>query len=68
MMEDTMAFASVLLYRQFLSYCTEELKKLGLNFGQLPFLLHVGKHPDCTQAELTRYLRIDWGYCQRSVA
>lgn len=28
---------------------------------------YVGKHPGCTQAELTAALGLDWGYSQRSV-
>ena len=66
-MRDTAAFHITALYRDFLSYTEEELKKLGLRFGQMPLILYVGKHPDCTQADLTRDLRLDWGYSQRSV-
>lgn len=67
-MKDTIAFQIVYLYRQFLAYTTAELKKLGLNFGQMPFLLYIGNHSGCTQSDLTSHLRIDWGYCHRSVA
>lgn len=28
----------------------------------------MGKHPGCSQAELTAALGLDWGYSQRSVA
>ena len=28
----------------------------------------MGKHPGCTQAELTRTLHMDWGHSQRSIA
>ena len=67
-MRNTFAFQITVLYREFLAYTTAELKKLGLSFGQMPLILYVGKHPDCTQAELTRALRLDWGYSQRSIA
>ena len=67
-MKETFAFQITVLYRKFLSYTTEELKKLGLCFGQMPLIRYVGKHPACTQAELTRNLRLDWGYSQRSIA
>ena len=67
-MKETLAFQITILYRDFLSYTTDELKKLGLNFGQMPLILYIGKHPDCTQAELTKALKLDWGYSQRSVA
>ena len=67
-MRNTFAFQITVLYREFLAYTTAELKKLGLNFGQMPLILYVGKHPNCTQAELTKALRLDWGYSQRSIA
>ena len=66
-MKETMSFHIAALYREFLAYTTEELKKLGLSFGQMPFIIYVGKHPGCTQAEMTRNLKLDWGYSQRSV-
>ena len=65
--KDTVAFHIARLYRDFLSYTSEELKKLGLSYGQLPLILFTAKHPGCTQAELTKGLRLDWGYSQRSV-
>ncbi len=67
-MKETLAFQIVALYRDFLTYTTNELKKLGLNFGQIPLILYVGKHPDCMQADLTKALNLDWGYSQRSIA
>ena len=66
-MRETMAFQIIILYRQFLAYTKQELKKLGLSFGLMPLVIYVGKHPNCTQAELTKALRLDWGYSQRSV-
>ena len=67
-MRETAAFQIMTLYRDFLSYTTERLKTLGLRFGQMPFILFIGKHPGCTQADLTRALGLDWGYSQRSIA
>ena len=66
-MEQTLSYHLVRLYKDFLSFTTKELKELGLNYGQLPFILYIGKHPGCTQAELTNGLKIDWGYSQRSI-
>ncbi len=66
-MKRNMAFLMAALYRDFLAYSTGELKKLGLSYGQLPFVLYVGKHPGCTPAELTSKMRMDWGYSQRSI-
>ena len=66
-MKETLAFHVMALYRDFLTYTTRELKALGVSFGQMPLILYVGKHPGCTQADLTRVLGLDWGYSQRSV-
>lgn len=66
-MKPSVAFLTAALYRDFLAYSTGELKKLGLSYGQLPFLLYVGKHPGCAPAELTNQLHLDWGYSQRSI-
>ena len=67
-MKETLAFHIAALYRQFLGYTTEQLKKTGLRFGQMPLVLYTGKHPGCTQADMTKALHLDWGYSQRSVA
>ena len=66
-MEETLAFRIVCLYKYFLAYSRKELKKLGVSFGQLPFILYAGKHPGCSQKELTEGIRIDWGYSQRTI-
>ena len=49
------------LHRAFASYTSQRLQELGLNFGQMYFILYVGKHPDCTPSELTKELHIQ-GY------
>ena len=67
-MKETLAFQIVILYREFLAYTTKELKALGLNFGQMPLVVYAGKYPGCTQADLTKALRLDWGYSQRSIS
>ena len=66
-MKHTMAFYATVLQRQFFAYASSEVQKLGLNCGQLPFLLYVGKHPACTPGQLTAALHLDWGYSQRSL-
>ena len=66
-MKETLAFQIIILYREFLAYTTKKLKALGLSFGQMPFVIYVGKHPECTQADLTKALELDWGYSQRSI-
>lgn len=66
-MLDTFSYRCIILYRAFTAYTSRRLQELGLSFGVLFLLVYVGKHPDCTQGELTQALELDWGYCQRSV-
>lgn len=54
-------------YKDFAAYTASRLQEVGLNFGFLYQILYVGKHPDCSQGELKEALKMDWGYCQRSV-
>ena len=68
MVKKTVSFYIGILYRDFMSYTTRALKKHGLSYGQLPFILYVGKFPGCPQAELTKMMRLDWGHSQRTVA
>ena len=55
------------LHRAFAAYTSQRLQELSLNFGQMYFILYVGKHPDCTPSELTNELHLDWGHSQRSL-
>lgn len=66
-MKRSVAFLTAVLYRDFVAYSTGELKKLGVSYGQLPFLMYLNKHPGCAPAELTSRLHLDWGYSQRSI-
>ena len=63
----TFSYACTVLYRRFTHYTSNRLHQLGLSFGTLFFLIYVGKHPGCTQSELTTDLRMDWGNSQRTV-
>ena len=67
MMYETLAFHLTALYRDFHAYTGEKLKELGLNYGQLPFILYIGNHPGCTPSEVTGQLHMDWGHSQRSL-
>lgn len=67
-MTQTFAYYATVFYRRFAAYTGARLQELGLNFGALFLILYVGKHPGCSQAELTAALGLDWGYSQRSVA
>lgn len=63
----TFSYACTVLYRRFTHYTSTRLGQLGLSFGTLFFLIYVGKHPGCTQSELTAGLHMDWGHSQRTV-
>ncbi|MGI6031413.1 MAG: bilirubin utilization transcriptional regulator BilQ [Eubacteriales bacterium] len=63
----TLSYQCTVLYRDFWAYTSRRLEQLGLNYGVLFLLIYIGKHEQCTQAELTNALQLDWGYCQRSV-
>lgn len=66
-MFQTLAYYATVFHRSFTAYTTQRLQQLGLNFGSLFPVIYVGKHPGCTQAELTTALGLDWGYSQRTV-
>lgn len=63
----TLAYYTTRFYRSFAGYTSARLQELGLNFGSLFPLIYVGKHPGCTQSELTGALGLDWGYSQRCI-
>ena len=63
----TLAHYAMTFYRSFSAHTSAELQKIGLSFGSLFPIIYVGKHPGCTQSELTRALGLDWGYSQRTV-
>ena len=66
-MFQTMSYYTTMLHRNFTTYVTQQLQALGLSFGSLFPVIYVGKHPECTQAELTAALGLDWGYSQRCI-
>ena len=66
-MFQTLAYYATAFHRSFVNYTTAKLQTLGLNFGSLFLAIYVGKHPGCTQTQLTSDLNLDWGYSQRSV-
>ena len=63
----TFSYACTVLYRRFTHYTSARLGQWGLSFGTLFFVIYVGKHPGCTQSELTAGLHLDWGHSQRTV-
>ena len=65
-MVNTLAYYSTVLSRSFSAYTAHVLEQIGLSQGLLYPLLYVGRHPGCTQSDLTGALGLDWGYCQRS--
>ena len=66
-MFQTLAYYAAAFHRSFVNYTTAKLQTLGLNFGSRFLVIYVGKHPGCTQTQLTSDLNLDWGYSQRSV-
>ncbi len=66
-MFETLAYYTTGFYRDFVAYTTGELQKLGMHFASLFPVIYVGKHPGCTQAELTNALGMEWGYSQRNI-
>ena len=66
-MFQTLAYYATAFHRSFVNYTTAKLQTLELNFGSLFLVIYVGKHPGCTQTQLTSDLNLDWGYSQRSV-
>ena len=66
-MFQTLAYYATVFHRSFTAYTTQRLQQLGLNFSSLFPVIYVGKHPGCTQAELTGALGLDWGYSQRCI-
>lgn len=67
MFRQTLAYSSTILFRDFSEYTSRRLQTLGLTRGMLFLVIYVGKHPGCTQSELTEALGLDWGYGQRSI-
>ena len=60
-MFQTLAYYATAFHRSFVNYTTAKLQTLGLNFGSLFLVIYVGKHPGCTQTQLTSDLNLDWG-------
>lgn len=67
-MNQTLSYYSTLFYREFSAYTAMRLKELGVSYGSLFFILYVGAHPGCTQAQLTSALKLDWGHSQRTIS
>ena len=66
-MEQTLAFYINLLRGDFIQFCAQRLKELGLSQGLLYFLLYVGRHPGCSAGELASVIGVDSGHTTRSV-
>ena len=66
-MFQTLAYYVTLFHRSFVTYTTTRLHQVGLSFGSLFPILYVGKHPGCSQAQLTAALKLDWGHSQRLI-
>lgn len=67
-MEERTSFYITLLYKDFLAYVEKTLKKMGLDYEQLPFILYVGKHPGCTTSELRKETHLEWKHSKKSLS
>lgn len=61
-------FYMMVIYKEFLYYTEKVLKEMGLNFGQIPFILYIGKNENCTPSDVKNNLKMDWGHVQRSLS
>ena len=68
MLISTLSYYTTELYKEFAAYTTEKLHELGLNFGQMYFIIYVANILSKISSELTSALKLDWGHSQRSVA
>lgn len=66
-MDKTVSFYLAYAYKGFLAYSSERLKEYKISFGQLPFIVYIGKFKDCTISDLKRDLRCDWGHASRAI-
>lgn len=66
-MHKSLAYFSLVLEKDFLSFCNQKLEEVGVTQGQIYFVIYIGKHPGCTTGDLVKDLRMDWGHTQRSV-
>lgn len=66
-MFETLSYHCTALYRSFVNYTSHRLQEIGMSYGAMFPIIYVGKHPGCTQGELTQALGLDWGYCQRTI-
>ena len=53
-MFDTLAYKLSVLYKNFYAYASARLHPFGLHNAWIFFILYVGKHADCTPAELAQ--------------
>lgn len=63
----SLSYYIMLLRKDFIDYCNQQLQKIGLSQGLLFFILYIGKYPGCTQKELTDALHLDTGHVTRSL-
>lgn len=66
-MISSISYYITLLRKDFKSYCSKKLERYGLSPGLLFFLLYIGKHPECSQKELSDALQMDSGHTTRSL-
>ncbi|MDO5135512.1 MAG: MarR family transcriptional regulator [Eubacteriales bacterium] len=67
-MKDSLAFHISILRKCFTRYCTEELARMGVTYGQIFVLIYLGKYESCAPKELAHALDMDPGYLNRTIA
>ena len=66
-MDQTVSYYIALEYKKFLAYSTKRLKEIGVNYGQLPFIIYIAKFKGCTPSDLKKAIGADWGHAQRVI-
>lgn len=67
-MKSSLAYYVMILRNNFVEFCNEELKKIGLSQGLLFFILYIGNHKGCSPKEVAHALNMDMGHVTRSIS
>ena len=66
-MDKTISFYIAYIYKDFLEYGKNKLKEIGVSYGQIPFIIYIGKYKGCSAKEVKEGLKADWGHTQRMI-
>lgn len=65
---DSFAAQVSMLRRQFVGYCTQQLSRVGVTYGQVYILICIGKRGACSPKEIGQVLGLDGGHLNRTLA